>query len=305
MDRTYFLSNGEVKTETRVLEGETFSMTYDYSYRRRIRAYLDVQGQSQVYEYDDFGRLETTTLSKSVPTTSRYRVRRRPRADQILLAASFTYDDLGRMASTTTQDVTTGQQLTTWLAYDEFDRETLRTFDFGDTLQTLEQVYDEFDCLKDRILKERPKGAGEEDATLLRHEKYSYDRRGRLQRYDCTGPEAPVDPSGNVIEWQTFGFDGLDNIISVITKSPGGTPQRTSYEFNNVDPAQLSKIVPPAPQPAIELHYDLNGNLISDEQARVLVYDELNRLISVETQQGEACRYHYDPENILSGTTQA
>ncbi|ATP49151.1 RHS repeat protein [Pseudomonas sp. ITEM 17296] len=305
MDRTYFLSNGEVKTETRILEGETFSMTYDYSYRRRMRAYLDVQGQNQVYEYDDFGRLESTTLSKPVPTPSRYRVRRKPLADQILLSASFTYDDLGRMESTTTQDVTTGQQLTTRLEYDEFDRETLRTFDFGDILQTLEQGYDEFDCLTHRILKERLKDADEEDAKLLRHEKYAYDRRGRLQRYDCTGPEAPVDPSGNIIEWQTFGFDGLDNITSVITKSPGGTPQRTLYEFRNVDPAQLSKIVPPAPQPAIDLHYDANGNLISDEQKRVLVYDELNRLISVETQQGEACRYHYDPENILSGTTQA
>lgn len=252
-----------------------------------------------------FGRLERTTLSKPVPTPSRYRVRRKPLADQILLSASFTYDDLGRMASTTTQDVTTGQQLTTRLEYDEFDRETLRTFDFGDILQTLEQGYDEFDCLTHRILKERPKDADEEDAKLLRHEKYAYDRRGRLQRYDCTGPEAPVDPSGNIIEWQTFGFDGLDNITSVITKSPGGTPQRTLYEFKNVDPAQLSKIVPPAPQPAVDLHYDANGNLISDEQARMLVYDELNRLISVETQEGEVCRYHYDPENILSGTTQA
>lgn len=304
VDRSYFLSNGEVKRELRTVGGEPFTMIYDYSFRSRLRAYMDVLGQTQLYDYDRFGRLERTALYAPQPDAARLRLRRAPAEELLLLETAFAYDHHGRMASFITTDVSTGQTLATLLEYDEFDREILRTFDFGDTLQTLEQDYDEFDCLKYRILKERTKGSDEGEARLLRHETYLYDRRGRLQVYTCDGPEAPVDPSGQVIARQTFGFDGIDNIISVITQSPGGTPQRTLYEFNNPeDPAQLSKIVPPASQPAIDLRYDRNGNLIQDEQGRVLVYDALNRLRRVDTPTGEHCRYDFDPENILSGTT--
>ncbi|MFJ4443663.1 RHS repeat domain-containing protein [Pseudomonas sp. NPDC089422] len=306
MDRDYFLGNGEVRHEKRTVDGEAFTMVYDYSYRSRLLGYLDVLNQMQSYEYDDFGRLVKTVLSAPVAANSRYRMRRKPTAQLVLLTSTFEYDEQGRMASYSTQDVVAGQALITRLDYDEFDREVLRTFDFGDTLQTLEQDYDEFDCLNYRILKQRAMGADPSDAELLRHETYQYDRRGRLQLYTCEGPEAPVDPSGQVIARQTFGFDAVDNIISVITQSPGGAPQRTRYEFTNTDdPAQLTRILPPAPQPPVELEYDLNGNLTRDDQGRVLTYDSLNRLLRVDTPEGEHCLYHYDPENILSGTSPA
>lgn len=305
MDRDYFLGNGEVRTETRTVEGEAFTMVYDYSYRSRLRGYLDVLNQMQCYEYDDFGRLVKTTLSAPVAANSRYRMRREPAAQQLLLISTFEYDEQGRMASYSTQDVVTGQALTTRLEYDEFDREILRTFDFGDTLQTLKQDYDQFDCLNYRILEELDKKADPSYLKLLRHETYQYDRRGRLQNYTCTGPAAPVDPSGKVIARQTFVFDAVDNIISVSTQSPEeARPQLTRYEFTNIaDPAQLTRIVPPAPLLPVELEYDLNGNLTRDEQGRVLIYDSLNRLLGVETSTGEHCLYHYDPENLLSATS--
>ncbi|WP_369990428.1 RHS repeat domain-containing protein [Pseudomonas xanthosomatis] len=300
VDRTYF-SQGDIKTETRTLEGEPkpFTMTYDHSYRSRLRGYVDVQGQAQLYDYDPQGRLAQTTLHAA----SGYGLRRTQAQAGLLLQADFSYDLLSRLQSTTTQDLESGRQLITSLEYDEFDRETLRTFDFGDTVQTLEQGYDQFDCLEYRTLKERPKGADEGDAELLRHEEYFYDPRGRLVRYTCEGPLAPVDPSGMVIARQDFGFDPLDNITTVMTRDPAGQSRLTRYEFRNQDPVQLSRIVSP-PDPAIDLQYDLNGNLISDEQGRVLRYDGLNRLLSVDTPAGEHCSYQYDPENILSGTTQ-
>ncbi|MGE8387141.1 MAG: RHS repeat domain-containing protein [Pseudomonas sp.] len=304
VDRRYFLSNGEVKSESRTVGGEPtpFDMTYDYSYRSRLRAYVDVLGQTQLYDFDRFGRLEKTTLYAPGPKRSGYRLRRLQARQQLLLESSFEYDDQGRMASFTTADASTGQTLATLLEYDEFDREVLRTFDFGDTLQTLRQEYDEFDCLKSRTLKERPKGSDESEARELRAETYQYDRRGRLSVYDCTGPQAPVDPSGRVIEKQVFGFDGLDNIVVVSTKSPGEAPQLTLYKFDYEDPAQLSHIVLPDKQ-VIQLDYDANGNLTRDEQGRQLTYDGLNRLLEVVTADGTSCRYDYDPENILSGTT--
>ena len=41
-----------------------------------------------------------------------------------------------------------------------------------------------------------------------------------------------------------------------------------------------------------------------DEQGRVLRYDGLNRLLEVTLPDTTSCSYHYDPENILSGTTE-
>ena len=310
LDRTYF-SNGDLKTEKRTLEGQggVFEMTYDHSYRSRLRAYVDVQGQTQLYEYDAYGRLERTTLHAAPASAKRQRLQRTTaRQAQPLLSATFTYDQLSRLQSTTTEDLESGRKLVTSLEYDEFDREILRTFDFGDTEQKLEQGYDQFDCLEYRTFTETPKGAATGKATELRHETYQYDPRGRLTLYTCRGPQAPVDPSGMVIARQMFGFDGLDNIISVMTFDPDNNHQLTVYEFKNTDPVQLSKIVNSRNTPPgldIELHYDLNGNLIKDEQKRELRYDGLNRLLSVDTLDGQHCSYHYDPENILSGTTQA
>lgn len=299
VDRTYF-SNGDLKTETRTLDADTYSMTYSHSYRSRLRSYQDVQGQTQVNTYDGFGRLSLTELHAAPAHPSRIGLRHQP--TQVLLSASFDYDELGRLETTTTVDVATGQQLRTSLQHDGFDRETLRTFDFGDSVQTLEQGYDEFDCLEYRTLRQRSADQDEEHAELLRHETYQYDLRGRLQVYTCQGPLAPVDPSGMVIARQVFGFDALDNITSLITTSPDGQVARTLYRFDNLDPVQLSSIVN-RPAPDITLEYDANGNLIRDEKGRKLHYDGLNRLLSVLTPEGERCQYHYDPENILSGTS--
>lgn len=300
MDRTYF-SHGEVKSETREVDGEPYHMSYSYSYRSRLRAYEDVQGQTQVNAYDDNGCLDYTELrAPSAPQANGSR--RRPFDEQVLLRATFLYDELGRQQSITTLDLVDNQALTTTLDYDEFDRETLRTFEFADTVQTLEQGYDEFDCLEYRTLRERPKDGDEVQSVLLRHETYQYDLRGRLSRYDCEGPLAPVDPSGRTIAMQLFGFDAVDNITSVLTQEPGGRPVRTKYVFDGTDPAQLQRIEP-ADAPPIDLEYDANGNLTKDEQGRQLRYDALNRLVSVTTPEGESQRYHYDPENILSGTS--
>ncbi|WP_256657986.1 RHS repeat domain-containing protein [Pseudomonas sp. LP_4_YM] len=51
------------------------------------------------------------------------------------------------------------------------------------------------------------------------------------------------------------------------------------------------------------MRYDANGNLIQDEAGRTLTYDALNRLQSVDGPTG-AARYHYDPEDVLSGMSQ-
>ncbi|MCO7565787.1 sugar-binding protein [Pseudomonas guariconensis] len=280
LSREYF-STGELKLERRERPGEApFEMKYVYSLQGRLLSYTDVLEHTQSYRYNAYGQLEQTCLENIVST--------------------FTYDGLGRMDSilTETQDPD-GQPryLKTALAYDDFDRESSRTFDLGDSVQVLKQCYDAVDAIKTKTLK-----SGEQ---LLREETYGYDPRGRLEEYDCEGEDeyVPVDSYGKKIQAQVFTFDALDNIIRVRTLFEGGRID-ARYRFENEqDPAQLTGIeitgLEDVPR-VIALTYDPDGNLTCDEQGRTLVYDALGRLERVQAPaQGIDALYGYDPLDRL------
>jgi YD repeat-containing protein len=253
--RDYF-STGELKSERREQEGEEPRvMSYQYSRQGRLLAYTDVLEQTQTYKYDTHARVTTTTLG----TTS----------------SSFGYNEQGLVKSIETVDG--ALKLKILLDHDDFGREVLRTFEFGDGLQqTLEQVYDGVDRLTQRVLKQ--------GSEILRDETYVYDPRGRLTEYSCSGSQAPVDPYGKVIQSQLFGFDAQDNLDFVETTFEGGR-NASYYEYTNTaDPCQLTAITntyqPDYPD-RLEFTYDDNGNLLQDEVGRLLAYDSLSRLISV------------------------
>ncbi len=269
LERGYF-STGEMKVETRVQDGQAYTMYHATSLMGRALSYTDVNGDVQAYHYDKAGRLEKTGLGT--------------------LTAEFDYDALGRLSRTHTSEG--DQYLTTTLDYDEFGRECRRHFDINGAPQTLTQDYHVTDALSDKYLKA--------EDTLLRHEVYDYDGRGRLTRYTCTAPDvayAPVDPYGKVIQRQLFRLDALDNITHVQTVFPGGNNMAT-YRFDNTDPAQLSSIEnthPDYPQ-HITLSYDADGNMTQDEAGRVLEYNALGQLCNVaDPAQGQLSAYGYDP----------
>jgi YD repeat-containing protein len=281
--RTYF-STGQVKTETRDLgENKPYEMAYRYSLQSRSESYTDVLGQKQTYTYDAVGRLQSTRLGD--------------------LATEFTYDAFGRMESYTTREGS--QSLATTLTYDDFEREHTRTFDFGTVKQTLTQLYDDFDGMKQRTLTEGGK--------VLRDEHYEYDQRGRLTSYTCKGEndqsmplQPPEDAWGNKIYKQVFTFDAADNIKTLTTTDLDNHIHRTAYDFKNTDPAQLSGFTHfpyGNDRKVVELEYDDYGNMIKDEEGRMLVYDALNRLVSVSD--GEQTQlYTYDAKDVLTGTSQ-
>ena len=280
LERDYF-STGEVRTEIREVSGERWEMAYAYSLQGRLLSYRDVLDQEQTYVYDAAGRLETTALGSTRST--------------------FSYDGLGNIERIETQDG--DQKLITKLGYDDLGREVRRTFVFSDSVQELRQEYTALDQLKRRHLVE---GEGE-DAPTLRDETYEYDKRGRLEFYTCEGDQAPVDPYGKTIREQVFEFDALDNITWVLTVFDGANGKlednEAYYLFDNLDPAQLSGIENThADYPdSIELVYDLDGNLIQDEQGRALSYDPLGRLLSVTPVDGTpGARYGYDPLDRLA-----
>lgn len=250
-----------------------------------MESYRDVLNQTQINEYDNVGRLDTTTLGD--------------------LSSQFAYDELGRTASYATTDASSEpvNTLKTTLEYDDLERERSRTFTFSQgPEQVLTQEYDEFARIIERVLAEGPATP----PTVLRKETYRYDLRGRLVDYNCEGDLCPIDPHGKKIARQVFGFDAVDNIRQVVTQYDGGGRNLAIYHFKNpADPAQLSGIenrVDDLEPTYTELHYDENGNLTQDEAGRILEYDALNRLIKVTDPEKGECLYGYDPQNILSST---
>ncbi|GAB7529469.1 RHS repeat-associated core domain-containing protein [Pseudomonas sp. 3A(2025)] len=278
LTRTYF-STGELQSETRRFgAGPDYNMHYRYSRLGRLLSYTDVLGQEQTCTYDTYGRLGLTQLGS--------------------LRSVFTYDPFGRTATITTTDTAGGQSLGITLEYDDFDRETLRVFDLDGVEQRMVQHWNAADELVQRTLTE--------GAEVLRDEHYSYDDHGRLEIYECTGSQPPVDPYGKAIDRQVFIFDGLDNIRTVSTsfKEGGiGSSNRATYAYTGQDPAQLTSITNNhADYPnLISLSYDPDGNLLQDEAGRTLVYDALSRLIEVNGSGGGPGHYRYDPLDTLSG----
>ncbi|WP_336331936.1 sugar-binding protein [Pseudomonas putida] len=297
LEREYF-STGELKVEKRRRsdEAQTHEMVYVHSLKGRLLGYTDVLGKTQSYEYNPLGQLYQTSLGN--------------------VTSTFRYDELGRTAGILTETVDEDgncRSLETELFYDEFEREICRRFDFGDAVQTLMQTYNEVDGIDSKTLR-----AGEQDGDRLRHETFEYDDRARLSKYTCEGLSdyVPVDPYGNRIDSQLFRFDGRDNITRVRTDFPGGRLNAT-YQFTNErDPVQLTGIVldwlevvqkqgeaqeVPLRQEVVELAYDLDGNLVLDEQKRELAYDPMGRLARVHVpEQGITANYGYDPLDRLA-----
>lgn len=308
LTRSYH-SNGQLRTETRLHEGRTLAMHYDYSVQGRLLSYTDVTGQTQNYTYDPAhgGRLSGTSLDG--------------------LECTLEYDSLGRDSKVTTVDTQADTSLSTALSYDVYGREIKRCFTFSESqTETLEQEYDELDRIVLKTLK-----AG--DGSLLRQETFDYDALGHLSMYVCSGPECPQDPYGHTLTGQIFECDALDNHTVVLTTWTEEAFQRAlqamrwssdrgqalvkladegmnvaQYAYDNPnDPAQLTGIVNSHPSyPAqVKLTYDAEGNLLNDEWGRQFEYDALGRLIHVSALENEPSSvYHYDPLDIISARSE-
>lgn len=280
LDRDYF-STGQLRKEVRTQGDKVHTMHYVHSLQGRMLSYTDALGNLQSYCYNALGQLVHTSLDT--------------------VASTFEYDELGRTRRifTETRDEDGSlRSLATELEYDDFERETLRRFDFGDSVQTLCQTYDAVDAIRVKTLSQ-----AEQE---LRKEEYTYDKRGRLVDYRCTAEDEyrPVDPFGKKIHNQRFTLDALDNITRVRTGFDGGTLD-ARYQFENpLDPAQLTSIVirglEDEPR-TVSLEYDADGNLTRDEQGRTLEYDALGRLVKVDDPaRGTGAAYGYDPLDRLA-----
>lgn len=279
-----YYASGKLKRKEYLVEDKQFETTHAYSLLGKVMSFTDVMGGVQRYRYDPFGRLEQIEANT--------------------LTTTYSYDRQGAIKTLLVNDTDTQHQLRTDLDYDDFGREIRRTFTSSETpTRVVEQTFTPADKLQRRTLRT--------EEAVLRDETYQYDKRGRLNRYACSGPQAPVDAWGKTIVSQFYEHDELDNILTLTTHFIGGE-NITTFHYDYVDRTQLSSVTHSHPDYSpqrIQFEYDADGNQRTDERGRVLNYDELGCLYGVAvdgaSDSSMLVEYRYNPSDTLQSSTSA
>lgn len=258
-----YYASGLLKTETwKNASGPERSASHRHSLLGAAQSYTNVFGVQQVVTHDALDRPK--------------------KLEHGSLTADLTYDSFGRVEKIETREGL--QSMVTDIVFDDFGREVSRTFTAVAGGKTVTQVlgmrYDHSGRLERRKLEQ----AGE----VLRQEEFTYDERGRLVNYLCSGSQPPVDPWGKPIGRQQFRFDAFDRIRSITTRFPGGS-NTARYDYEETDPAQLTRIVhshPHYPSDLNDLQWDGAGRMVGDERGRTLRWNRHNQLIEVAAPAG-------------------
>lgn len=268
-------SNGQLKDEVFSLNEHTCRAEYKYTLNGTPVMYTDITGKEMRYVMDEHG--QTIQIIDDS------------------LTIDLSYDALGRLTAQKIQSCESPVFVTTALNYDIFGREIERKVidNKGMTLILL-QTWQKNGLLATRTT--------EKNGFKLRQEKFSYDNRNRLVSYSALGDSLPVDSYGNLMTSQTYRYDALNNIISIRTTLIDNSMDNVTYHYLNTDdPTQLTKITHTHKKypETIVLSYDTAGRMTCDEAGRLLTYDDIGRLISVNRNNGRSGMYSYDALNRL------
>ncbi|KAH2761582.1 hypothetical protein KXW10_000404 [Aspergillus fumigatus] len=271
------LPSGLIAQESiKIKNGPSFSAQSIFSMDGKLQNYTDVHGQKHEIQYDGFGRPQRLTQGD--------------------LTVNLAYDPAGRLSESCIQDNATSLTLATHFSYDDFGREVERTVYNGQViLYRLSQTFGKTNLVTTRCLEDG-------GSKILRHEDFQYDAHSRLTDYQCHGSQLPTDEKANPFQRQEFSFDDIDNLVRVSSTFQDGSENIANYTFSNKDPTQLVRITNthPAYPPKVDLAYDENGCLTRDEQGRILGYDSMNRLSTVQDAYSKLLsQYLYDAAGKL------
>ncbi|CAN7275339.1 RHS repeat domain-containing protein [Pseudomonas brassicacearum] len=275
--------SGRLSRESWVTALDRFDSEQTYSLMGKPIGHTDVNGMARICLYDQTGRLSGVTQG---PVSA---------SAQERITATYSYDAQGLVKCITVTDPRSGLSMVTDLVYDEFGREILRrSASSANDVVEVAQSFGPGDKLSRRTLKSNG---------VLRVETFAYDLRGRLTRYACQGPQAPVDVQGKIITSQDYTYDYLDNIRRVVTRFAGGENTAT-YRYDLADKTQLSAVTHSHRDYVSAnstFRYDDDGNLLNDSWGRQLTYDELGRLerVSSADSRSTLARYRYDASDRL------
>lgn len=260
--------NGSPREEMQSLNGTRLTAQYRYSPAGRLIHHTSAAGQSSELEYDPArGRLVKTTTGQVV--------------------AQQGYDEFGRLASLTTTHGTIS--IVAKITYDDLGREVERRIEQNTALlESITSTYYTSSLLATRVIK----GA---NSQVVVSETFTYDGYFRLATYRCEGAEQPQDQQGRGIVGQVFSYDGLDNMMRVVTSFANGSQDTCTRYFQGSDPARLTRLTHTNPVQDQTLSYDASGNLLGSTAGRTLAFNGFDQLTSVQTG-AFTYSYQYDAE---------
>lgn len=268
--------SGRIKEEQFNLpDGTARVASYDWTLLGMPLRNTDVTNTVQTVTYDNYGRPWIL--------------------DDPQLTITLGYDAAGRLVSQSVAAKTGESGLLITLTLDNFGREIQRDFLTSDGISlTLQQKYWKNNQLNNRTLTQ--------EDVVLSQETFTYDLRNRLVDYECQGTSLPVESTGNPISKQHYSYDVLNNVTDCLTTFADGREDMAKYWFEaSNDPTQLSRVTHTLTDiypESVSLSYDTNGRMTEDEYGRVLTYDELGRLVSVQDD-AENSEYTYDALGFL------
>ena len=284
--------------------------TYDYATGNKTSV-TDANGNTTVYEYDDYGRIVAEKapgddwtkqyLYSKEYFPAPYSVVESRFKDDSSLGYSWKreyYDGLKRVVKTESKGYN-GHALVQEFSYDLLGRLESKTNQYLSGCDTPQKTEYEYDSAG------RPQKAEAPDSTVKRTE-YSYagnlkvlreidaDGNASLSKYDAQGRlRYQVDPSGGTI---TYNYDALGRLISTV--DAGGNVTSIAYDTLG----RKTSITDPNTGTTSFTYYD-SGDVKTQTNARgvtlTYTYDSLNRITSESSSDGTVrAEYVYD-----SGTT--
>ena len=227
---------------------------------------------------------------------------------------AISYDQYGRIISTTDGEyivesdfgyfdqvseerVKKGTTLlqTTNFTYDDIGRESSRTISCGKNI-TIDNVFD----IENKIVG---RTTTVDSATL--NEAFTYDPRRRLLTYIATASSnelLPQNEHSKALSSQSFTYDGLGNINSIITGFPNGDSNTASFTYDSTKQFSLNQITHSlisgenAYPATVAFTYDADGNTLS-MNGTIMTYTVSGR---VSSKNGNS--YSYDPYDRLVKT---
>lgn len=262
---------GQLQSKSvRLNDGTRRSATYSYSLQGKLLSKTDFFGNNTTYSYDEHARLHTVTSTGSNQTTT----------------TTLTYDAYSRPVR---YDTRNGEDMVSInLAFNAIGLETRRTVTINNVEEfTLTQAFNSDFKITEKVYKERGN---------VTTETMTYDDLHRLVTYVCTGPNAPKDEYGNIINAQRFDYDVYGNVIKAESNFTDSTTNIATFSYAINNPVQLESMNNThSSYPSwSSFNYDAAGNLLVDEQGRTYQYNALDQMESVTEDGQELSRYHYD-----------
>jgi len=271
---------GQLISETNVIKGEEKKANYKYTLLGLLREKSDFFGSSELYDYDQFGRLSEihTSMGNSVSTNE------------------IIYDKFSRPFKYIYRS--DGQEVIIELEFNDVGLELYRSTEING-LGVICENYTEYNTslqIKEKIYRDY--FSGSQNTTVERME---YDDLHRLTNYTSEGPNSPQNELGLTVIEQSYKYDIYGNIIESVTRFNDQSVNIAKFTFDSNHPVILEKVTNSHPLiDDINLEYDGAGNIISDSSGFRYSYNALNQLVSMQDSEGYQSSFIYDPTGVLA-----